>query len=114
MKCGQVCLTQYPFTDGAAAKLRPVLIVSLDKYNTGEDLIVLPISSRPVADDPLAVYVDSTSPNFSMTGLRQSSSIKWTKPLTISRTVITRRLGSLDQNSLLVVQKKLSGMFTTR
>jgi len=111
MKCGQVCLTQYPFTDGTAAKLRPVLIVSLDEYNTGEDLVVLPISSRPTADDPQSVYIGSSSSSFSMTGLRQSSSVKWTKPLTISKAVITRRLGSLDPNSLLIVQEKLSGMF---
>ncbi|MFH0983509.1 MAG: type II toxin-antitoxin system PemK/MazF family toxin, partial [Planctomycetota bacterium] len=41
MKCGSVCLTQFPFTNGTSAKMRPVLVVSKDEFNAGEDVVVV-------------------------------------------------------------------------
>jgi hypothetical protein len=40
MICGDILLARYPFTDGSASKLRPVLVVSSDQYNVGDDLVV--------------------------------------------------------------------------
>jgi mRNA interferase MazF len=111
MKCGDVCLAHYPFTDASGSKLRPVLIVSAAKFNAREDLVVLPISSKPDRDDQFAVYLEKDSPYFAATGLRYESAIKWTKPLAISKRVITRRLGHLPEPLLTDVRSKLRSMF---
>jgi mRNA interferase MazF len=104
MKCGDVCLADYPFTDFSAAKLRPVLIISADRFNGGNDLIVVPISSSPSPDDPYSIVLPSTSPEFHRSGLRYNSAIKWTKPITIFTSVLSRRLGSVSKAFVQQVQ----------
>lgn len=109
MNYGDVCLTHFPFTNASAAKLRPVLIVSGEKFNNGGDVVVLPISSRPEPDDPFAVYIGE--PDFKKSGLRRDSSVKWAKPATIAKSVIQRRLGSLPKNLLDEVCNKVKSVF---
>ena len=112
MKCGDVLLVNYPFTDGSAAKLRPVLVVSADAFNGGADLIFVPISSAPAADDPYVFPIRDSDPFFSQTGLRRNSCVKWTKPLTIAKKVVRSRLGSLPADPLAAVRTKVRGLFT--
>ncbi len=52
MKQGDVILVNFPFTDGITAKIRPALVVSLDAFNLGSDLVLLPISSKAQIGDP--------------------------------------------------------------
>lgn len=109
MKPGDVCLAQFPFTDGAATKLRPVLVVSKEEHNRGSDVVVLPISSRPDPDDKFSVYVDA--PHFGKAGLRFPSAIKWSKPATIAKSVLRRHLGELDSGILATVTTQLMSVF---
>jgi len=114
MKHGEILLVNYPFTDHSGAKLRPALVVSQDGYNTGEDFVIVPISSAPSPNDPYAVRIEATHAAFSQTGLRQASSIKWTKPITVSRRVVQRRLGIVPSDLLARVQAGLVALFTNR
>lgn len=111
MKCGDVCLAHYPFTDASGTKLRPVIVVSAAKFNAGNDLVVLPISSSPEPDDDFSVYIGRDSPYFKPSGLRYASAIKWTKPLSIAKSVLTRRLGYVPEPLLTDVRDKLRTMF---
>lgn len=111
MKCGDVHLVDYPFTDVTGSKVRPVLVVSNNEFNRGEDAVVVPISSVPDPNDQSSFYISSTDSSFKATGLRQSSSVKWTKPLTISRRVVQRRLGHLANRLLSEVQSKIQTLF---
>ena len=112
MNCGWICLVEYPFTDGSGAKVRPVLVVSQDRYNQGGDVVVVPISSRTEPDDPYSVYVDASSPIFRATGLRQSSGIKWNKPFTLSKRLLFSKLGILKPLLLAKVQAELVCLFS--
>ena len=111
MKCGQIVLVDYPFTDSSGSKVRPVLVVSVDEYNKGEDLVVVPISSVPDPDDLHAYQIPADASWFIQTRLRQASSVKWTKPLTISRRVVRRRLGTVPSGPLSEIQSKVQGIF---
>jgi len=111
MKCGSVCLTQFPFTNGTSAKMRPVLVVSKDEFNAGDDVVVVPISSKPLQDDQYSVFIDSSSPCFPATGLRIASAVKYTKLITLAKSVIVRRLGVVDATVLLDIQQKVAKMF---
>ena len=97
MNQGDIFLAHFPFTDGTSAKLRPVLVISSNRFNGSEDVVVLPISSKPTSSDPFAIFIDELNPDFKDTGLKTSSSIKWTKPMTISKSVIRRHLGCLPK-----------------
>jgi len=112
MKCGDICLVQYPFTDGSAAKLRPVLIVSADQFNNGEDIVVLPLTSNPNADEDFCVVIEDNDPNFNRTGLKQSSAIKCTKPLTISKRLFKRKLGAIHPSITTEVRTILADVFS--
>ncbi|MDZ4277629.1 MAG: type II toxin-antitoxin system PemK/MazF family toxin [Dehalococcoidia bacterium] len=47
---GEVVLVPFPFTDLAATRVRPAVVVSSDPYNrTGDDLIVAMVTSQPHA-----------------------------------------------------------------
>jgi len=97
MNRGSTCLVEYPFSDGTGAKVRPVLVVSNDDFNRGADVVVVPISSRPNQADPYSVFIDENSSVFQGTGLRRSSSVKWSKPFTLDKSLLIRRLGALDE-----------------
>ena len=112
MRCGDIYLVSYPFTDHSGTKVRPVVIVSSDEFNQGDDVVVLPISSAPDSTDPYSLSISQTSPHFSATGLRCESAMKWTKPLTISRRVVQRRLGTLDHGLLADVRERLISVFS--
>ena len=111
MRCGQILLVEYPFTDDSGSKMRPALAVSGDEYNKGEDIIVVPISSAPDPADPHAFLIPDTAPCFEETRLRQTSSVKWTKPLTIAKRVVRRRLGRLPSEPLSEIHTKIRGIF---
>jgi len=111
VRCGQILLVSYPFTDTSGSKIRPALVVSADAYNQGEDFVVIPFSTVPPPDDRWALTFRDTAPGFGQTGLRGTSYIRWTKPMTISEKVVARRLGSLPSKILSEVQVKLQGMF---
>ena len=111
MRCGQILLVSHPFTDDSAAKVRPILVVSADQYNRGEDIIAVPISSVPREDDPYTFPIRTTEAYFKQTGLRQGSHVKWTKPITISKIVVQRRLGQLASAPLTEIQAKIQSLF---
>lgn len=111
MKPGLIVLVEYPFTDRSGSKMRPALVVSNEEFNSGEDLVVVPISSARQAEDAHVIAIESGHPAFPHSGLRFTSYVKWTKPLTISRRVIRRKLGVLSEGLLSDVRAKLQQLF---
>jgi mRNA-degrading endonuclease toxin of MazEF toxin-antitoxin module len=103
---GRILLVAYPFTDRTAAKQRPVMVISALEFNQGEDVVVLPMSSRVVSDDPYGFPILSTEPYFPQTRLRQSSIVKWSKPMTISSRVIVRKLGVVPEEVLEQIRER--------
>ena len=107
---GDVLLVQYPFTDRSASKRRPVLVVSVARFNKGEDIVVVPISSQP--PPRFGFPIRDTDDFFDQSGLRWTSTVKWTKPLTITGAMIARRLGSLPRATMMEILAKLKTVFT--
>ncbi len=112
MRHADVCLVPFPFTDGSAAKVRPVVVVSVDEFNREDDVVVVPISSQPSPDDPYSISVESSSPFFPATGLKTSSAIKWNKLMTVSQRLLRRRLGRMHNNLMVQVSKKIIAMIS--
>jgi mRNA interferase MazF len=111
-KYGDVLLVTYPFTDQSAAKQRPVLVVSHARFNQGQDIVVVPLSSRVDTGDPFGFTIYETDAFFGSTGLLVSSSVKWTKPMTISSVAVKRRLGVVPAETMRQLAEKLQGLFT--
>lgn len=111
MKQGTICLVNFPFTDRSGSKVRPVLVISADRFNRGEDVVVVPLSSKPNPGDPMSIFIDAGDPAFPLTGLKQPSAVKWAKPTVVAKTVLARRLGRLDDPLLTTTLQNLAGMF---
>jgi mRNA-degrading endonuclease toxin of MazEF toxin-antitoxin module len=103
---GRLLLVTYPFSDQTGLKQRPVLVVSGIGFNEGEDVVVVPLSSRVIPDDRFGFAIRATDPYFAQTRLRTSSTVKWTKPMVISSKVVNRKLGVVTP----VVLKEIQGL----
>lgn len=108
---GTILLVSFPFTDHTTAKQRPVLVVSDARFNNGEDVVVVPLSSR-IADDQFELPIQSTEPYFPRTKLRMSSSVKWTKPMAINTSVVVRELGKIPPDVLGKIQNLVKSLFS--
>lgn len=85
LKRGDIVLVPFPFTDLAAEKLRPAVIVSPDPQES--DIVIAFISSIvPSGELPMADFL--LAPNhsdFPQTGLKKASVFKMKKLLTIEK-----------------------------
>ncbi|MCO6436452.1 MAG: type II toxin-antitoxin system PemK/MazF family toxin [Phycisphaerae bacterium] len=112
LDAGQILLVHYPFTDATAAKVRPALVVSHADFNRGEDFVAVPISSRVWENDPFGFPIRNTDPFFPQTKLKFASTVKWSKPMTLSRVVIQSLLGTLPPGQLGAVLRKIQSLFS--
>jgi len=94
MKRGDVVLVAWPFTDLTTAKVRPAIVVSSDDFNRGDDRILVAVSSNMSRWTSWDVPVRPSDAAFARTGLHVASSIQCGKLLTVSRSIIKRRLGA--------------------
>lgn len=85
----------FPFTDLTAVKYRPAVILSPDP--SGSDVIVAYLSSVvPESPLPAAIaMIADDHPEFRATGLKQTSVVRLDKLMTLSRSLVRRRLGRL-------------------
>lgn len=105
LKRGDIVLVPFPFTDLSSLKVRPAVIVSADPQ--GEDIIIAFISSvvsKPVGKTEL--LLNAENPDFPSTGLKKDSVFKMGKLLTISNTLVLRRLGRVRP----VIQRELDNL----
>ncbi|MFO0840215.1 MAG: type II toxin-antitoxin system PemK/MazF family toxin [Phycisphaerae bacterium] len=111
MNCGDVVLVLYPFTDMTGSKVRPAIVVSNDAFNRGEDLVFVPVSSSPEANDPYVYPIPQQHRAFRVSGLKTDSYVKFTKVMALSKIIIRRRLGSLDADTLRDLSLEISSLF---
>ncbi len=72
----------------------------------------MPISSRADPDDAFSYLIQDTDEYFADTKLRRSSTVKWTKPMTISVVVVQRKLGVIPGSVLQEIQNKIRTVFS--
>ncbi len=106
---GRIILVSFPFADHASAKLRPALIVSGTAFNTAEDFVAVPLSTRLDLD---GYQILSTDPYFRATRLRGDSTVRWMKPMTISSKVVARQLGVIPPEILAIIQGHIRSVFS--
>ena len=94
-------LVSYPFTDKDSKKKRPVLIVSPEKYNSGNNVIVLQVSSKKDQSEE-----DYQIKNWESANLPLSSYIKM-KFATIKKDIIKKKLGRLSEDDIKIFKNYL-------
>lgn len=107
MRRGTVVLTPFPFTDLSGAKVRPAVVVS-PSDRPGDDVIVAFISSvKPQTLQPTDLSVETSHPDFFLTGLHVASIVKGDKLATVQRRIILGELGALSPALLVELNGRL-------
>jgi len=114
---GTICLIDYPFTDKAASKLRPALVTDFDNpiflaVTDGTSAAALHNINflQIVGHEDLGNYnivVDPAKSIYKNTGLKVTSTIRCWNINTIHSGLVVRELGSVPENLMKQVKKKL-------
>jgi len=102
---GDVVLVDYPYPAGTGAKVRPVLVIQNDRDNQRlQNTIVVQIASvTRRALEPTQLLVELVTPAGRQSGLRQDSVVNCVNLLTLDKDMILRKLGSLPDSALQLV-----------
>lgn len=114
---GDICLIPYPFSDKAAAKLRPTLLLQgfgplflalTDGRHSpaGLQAVFLPLTSK-IQPGPFTVVIREDHASFFSTGLKVASTILCWNIHTIPKCFIERTIGHLDATLMAEVEDKL-------
>jgi mRNA interferase MazF len=98
----------FPFTDVAARRPRPVLVLSGSSFNRGHGHLIGCMITRAVRSRwPSDYNIVDLDP----TGLRHESVVRW-KLFTLPFTVVSRRIGSLAQIDREPLARMLTGILS--
>ena len=99
-------LVPFPFSDQSGLKVRPVLVVSNNKFNdNSDDLIVCGITSNLIKDK-YSILIDTD--DLEEGKLLVSSSIKVENILKINKKLLIKKIGKINQNIFSKVLNKLN------
>ena len=94
----KIVLVPFPFDDLSSNKVRPAVCLTDEIQPFGH--IVLAFITSKVSDNSLATdfTLDSQAADFAQTGLKVSSMIRLHRLMTISKSMVQRKLGELSEN----------------
>ena len=94
---GDVALVRWPFSDGRGAKLRPAVVVQADRLNRrlSNTVLAAVTSNTKRATSPNQLLIVVATPEGRATGLLKDSAVACETLFTISRSLLTRRIGRL-------------------
>lgn len=102
-----IILVPFPFSDLTSVKKRPALVISPDKFNSGDDLIIAFITSN--IPDTLR-FGDYKVINWKESGLLIPSILRM-KFATITKSIIIKKIGILVDSDCQAFSKELINFF---
>ncbi|GBL11399.1 hypothetical protein MSj_02903 [Microcystis aeruginosa Sj] len=107
---GKIVLIQFPFDDLSSSKVRHAYCLT-NKIGGYQHIIFALITSR-IPENPLRrdIILRSESPDFMISGLRQSSAIRLDHLVTLRSSLIQRELGSLSLKTQTLIIDILSDL----
>ena len=107
MKRGDLVLVKYPFTDLSSEKLRPALVI-LPEDEDG-DLLLAFITSNLIKKNSFDIVLLKDG-----TGLHNDSVLKLKKIMTIHKSLLVGKIGSISKEQLKMIEEKLSKMLNLK
>lgn len=111
MTKGKIVLVPFPFDDLSGTKVRPA--VCLSEPIGPHRHVVLSFITSTIPSDRVAtdMVIESTHPDFRLTGLRRSSTLRLHRLMTVSTSVIRRELGELSSGLTAELEQRLRAVF---
>jgi mRNA interferase MazF len=96
---GDIVLVNFPFSSGAGSKLRPAVVVQIDRNNqrlTNTIVAMITRTTHRATREPTQLLIDITTSDGQQTGLVATSAIACENLITIEQALITRTIGRLS------------------
>lgn len=94
----EILLVPFPFSDQSGRKVRPVIVISNEEFNTrSEDVLVVGVTSNISKDRYL---LSLTNKDLEEGKLLSECCIKVENILKIDKELIIKKIGKIDQNKL--------------
>ena len=107
MNRGDIVIISYPFTDLSSQKVRPALIVSTEDFHRcGREAIFLFITKEKY-HTPYDFIIDSSDPDFNLTGLKLSSTFRVGKIAALERKLAKECIGKASPKIMEEVSSRL-------
>ena len=95
-----------PFSNLISSKKRPVIVVSNDKYNKiTEDIIVVAVTSN-ISDKEYGININNE--DMKEGSLKVDSQIRVDKIYTLSKSIVVKKYGSINDNVIDEIQNILN------
>lgn len=109
---GDIVLIPIPFTDLSSQKRRPVIVISNNQYNskTGNIVVVAMTSNPQVTDYSFSI----TSSNLVRGVLNRPGKVRVDKIYTLSRTIVAKTFGRIDEATLDRVRRTLEHLVAAK
>jgi len=106
-----VVLVPFPFNDLSSNKVRPAICLTDEIEPFGH--IVLAFITSNISDNISStdLIINSKAADFAKTGLKVSSTIRLHRLMTVSKSIIKRKLGELSDNQKEQVESRLRKLF---
>ncbi|NOZ77342.1 MAG: type II toxin-antitoxin system PemK/MazF family toxin [Euryarchaeota archaeon] len=106
---GDLLLVNFPFTNFEDFKRRPVLVVSGEVVNKKtRDLVVCAVTTNPIHRD---FGVGISQDDLSEGHLKKDSIVKTSHIATISKSIVIKRIGTLNEDKMEEILESLCGVF---
>ena len=98
-----------PFSDFSGRKIRPVLVISKDKFNeSSEDVVVCSLTSN-IVKDFYSVYVENK--DLEEGKFFDPCCVKVENILKVDKKLLIKKIGKLKESSFSQILKKLNSLF---
>ncbi len=116
LKCGVVCTAWFPFLETADRKLRPVVIVSNDPFNslpfTYKQMVVALITSvSPSIITDFHILVEQDSKEFVNSGLAKTSFVRLDRIFCLDERGINKIIGKFSEEFITKIRERCRNMF---
>ncbi len=106
-----VVLVPFPFDDLSANKVRPAVCLTSEIQPHGHVVVAFITSKVSLGSTATDLTIESQDADFGQTGLKVSSTIRLHRLMTISKTMIQRKLGELSKNQQTKIEDRLRILF---
>ncbi|MFA7685354.1 MAG: type II toxin-antitoxin system PemK/MazF family toxin [Candidatus Gracilibacteria bacterium] len=96
MNQGDIVIADYPFSSLKQSKIRPAIVVSNGKFNTGEDLILVPVTTVGEGLHRSKISTDDLEEGY----LTRESYIHYSNLFTMEKRLIMQKVASLKTPAL--------------
>lgn len=108
-KPGDLVLVSFPFSDRSQAKVRPVVILSIESYNrSSEDVVVCGVTSNL---NPTRFSLQINQNSLSQGLLKSASKVRVDAIAAIEKSLILKRIGRINKATLNKVKGLLRAFF---